>query len=133
MENAIYTLIPIVLFLCLAAICIAPIAISSFYKNRERQRLHETLRLMVEKGQPISGDVLESLKASVKTRNPPSDMRRGVMLMAIAFALAGFGLALGLTDDNDACGPLIGIAAFPGFVGLGYVVLAIIARNRPRV
>lgn len=137
MEDIAHNLGTLIVFSFLAAIIIGPTAIGSYYRNRERERLHETLRLMVEKGQPVSGELLESINGRGlgrdRPRPPRNDMRRGVMLMSLAFALAGLGLALGLTDVcTDCVGGLIGLAAFPGFVGLGYVVLALVNRNKPQ-
>lgn len=126
---------PIVFFLFVLAIVIGPMIIRTLYQNRERQRLHETLRLMVEKGQPVSGELLETLNAPLRARppcGPSSDMRRGVVLLAIALGIAGLGIALGVTIAEPAEGPLIGCAAFPGFLGLGFIVLGLVGRDRTR-
>ncbi len=132
-----HAIVAIAFFSCVAAIIIAPMAVRRFYQNRERERLHETLRLMVERGQPISGDLLDSMKAAGKVagapRTPPSDLRRGVVLLSVALGIAGLGLANALfEDDAGAAHWLVGIAAFPGFIGLGYIVLALATRNKPQ-
>jgi hypothetical protein len=131
METFLGQLVPLAGVCMIVAIVVGPIWIGSYFKNRERQRLHDTLRLMVEKGQPVSGELLETLNSS-RPRTPPNDMRRGVWLIAIALALAAAGLVGGLTGDGDVVGPLLGIAAFPGFIGAGLVVLALINRDKPK-
>lgn len=132
MDSFINQLVPLAGILMVLAVVVGPIWIGSYFKNRERQRLHETLRLMVEKGQPVSGELLETLNAGGKLRSPPSDMRRGVVLTTIGLGMAGMGLALGLTGDGDMVGPLCGMAAFPTFIGLGFVVLALVNRDKAK-
>ena len=132
MDSELGILVPISGTLMIVAIIVGPIWIGSYFKNRERQRLHDTLRLMVEKGQPVSGELLDTLSTAGKPRVPPNDMRKGIVLMAVAFGMGGLGLVLGLTGEGDAVGPLCGLAAFPGFIGLGYVVLALLNREKPK-
>ncbi len=132
MDGIAEILVPISGTAMIVAIIVGPIWIVSFFRSRERQRLHETLRVMVEKGQPVSAELLETLNSRVKPRKPANDLRRGVMLVAVGLGLAGIGLALGLTGDGDAVGPLCGIAAFLAFIGLGYVVLGIVTRDKPK-
>ena len=124
-------LVPLAGIAMMVAVIVGPIWIISYFRSRERQRLHETLRLMVEKGQPVSSELLDTLNSG-RVRSPPSDMRRGVWLVAIALALAAAGLVGGLTGDGDMVGPLCGLAAFPGFIGAGYVVMAILNRDKSK-
>ena len=102
-------------------------------RSRERQRLHETLRVLAEKGQPVTGELLDTLTAPNKPRQKPSDMRRGVVLTAVGLSMAGFGLAMGLTGDGDWVGPMCGLAAFPIFIGLGFIVLALVNRDKAKI
>ena len=131
MENVVGAMIPIFGLGTFFGAIVGSIWILTYFRNRERQRLHETLRLMVEKGQPVSGELLETLNSS-RPRKTPNDMRRGVWLVAIALALAAAGLVGGLTGDGDMVGPLCGLAAFPGFIGAGYVVMAILNRDKSK-
>ncbi|QUD88825.1 DUF6249 domain-containing protein [Phenylobacterium montanum] len=124
-------LVPLAGVAMIVAVIVGPIWIISYFKSRERQRLHDTLRLMVEKGQPVSSELLDTLNTG-RPRTPPNDMRRGVWLVAIALALGAAGLIGGLTGDGDMVGFLCGLAAFPGFIGLGYVVMAILNRDKPK-
>lgn len=132
METSIEALIPIAGCVMIAAVVIGPIWIISKFRNAERQRLHDTLRLMVERGQPVSNELLETLKTGVKPRGPKNDMRTGVIMLAVALGMAGWGLVLGLTGSGDAVGMLCGLAAFPGFIGLGFIALAMFNRDKPQ-
>jgi hypothetical protein len=62
-----------------------------------------------------------------------SDMRRGVTLVMVALALVALGLALYYVSDGYATGPIVGAAAFPGFIGLGFIVMGLISRPKKDV
>ena len=146
--------VPLIFFLFILAMVIGPMAIRTFYQNQERQRLYETLRLMVEKGQPISDELLATLRgrgnplsgvvageAPAGLNAPPrqaapvnvgSDLRIGAVLLAIALGFVGLGVALGLTVAPTAEGPMIGISAFPGCLGLAFVILSVLGRQRTK-
>lgn len=119
-------LIPIAFFAMIAAIVIAP----RYLRSREREKLQETLRAAIEKGQPIPPEIVAAMASDA--RPPPSperDLRRGVIWLAIAAGMATLGLAMWFHHD-DATLPLLGIAAFPGFIGLAFIVIALISRRK---
>lgn len=122
-------LIPISLFAMIAMIVILP----RYFKSQERLRLQETLRAAIEKGQPLPPEVVAALTSDVKTRRPPptarSDLRRGVILLCVAGALVAFGYLWGM-DEPDAYYPLLGVAAFPGFIGLALVVMSMLHKDK---
>ncbi|HEY2659672.1 MAG TPA: DUF6249 domain-containing protein [Caulobacteraceae bacterium] len=132
MDGLAEILVPLGGIAMVVALIVGPIWIITYFRNRERQRLHETLRVMVEQGQTVSADLLETLNSRRKPRSAADDLRRGVLLVAIGLGLAGIGLALGLTGDGDAVGFLCGLAAFLAFIGLGFVVLGIVSRDKPK-
>jgi hypothetical protein len=49
--------------------------------------------------------------------------------MGVAIGLAAFGIALGF-EEPDAVFPLVACAAFPGFIGLAFIVLGLINRTK---
>lgn len=130
MDGIAEVMVPITGIFMIIAVVVGPIWITSFFRNRERQRLHDTLRLMVEKGQPVSGELLDTLNTGGSNKKTPNDMRRGVILTSIGVGLAACGLVAGLTGDGDAVGPFLGLGAFPGFIGLGFVILALVSRDK---
>ena len=81
--------------------------------TRSRRMLHETLRLMVEKGQPIPEELLRGT-LNKPLRSPKSDLRRGLVCLALGL---GF-LVFFLVDHNHAWG----LALIPICLGLGYLV-----------
>ena len=90
---------------------VAVILYFGFSKNR---MMHKTVRMMVEKGQPVPAALL----------NPPphvrkrSDMRRGVVLMMV-----GTGLMLFFAAVNDWEGGAWSLGVIPFLVGVGYLLV----------
>jgi hypothetical protein len=113
----------------IAAIVIAP----RYFKSQERQKLADTLRAAIEKGQPLPPEVIEAISSDAKTPGmPPSptrDLRTGLIWMGVAVGFAALGLAVSF-EEPDALYPMLGCAAFPGFIGLAFIVMSFIARDR---
>lgn len=90
---------------------VATIMYFSFSKSRA---MHKTVRMMVEKGQPVPEALL----------NPPpvvrqrSDLRRGIILLTVGAGLVVF---LGATNDWEGGAWSIGIIPF--MIGLGYLLV----------
>ncbi|RAK61292.1 hypothetical protein DJ021_16520 [Phenylobacterium hankyongense] len=122
-------LIPITLFAMIAAIVIAP----RYFKSLERQKLQDTLRAAIEKGQPLPPEVVAAMTTDVKPdRTLPSssrDLRTGIIWLGVGIGMAALGVALSF-DEPDATYPLIGIAAFPAFIGLAFIVISFLNRDR---
>ncbi len=121
-------LIVAIVFGSLAAIIIAPM----YFRSQERQRMQDSLRLSIEKGETLPADVVSALSQSVKLPNAPSpgrDLRVGIIWVGIAVGFAALGVAVSF-EDPDALFPLLGCAAFPGFIGLAFIVLGLI--NKPK-
>jgi hypothetical protein len=102
---------------------VAIIIIVFYFKHRRNQMMNETLRAMIDKGTPITPELLNSLKGNkngvgvfgnfVRQRN---DLRTGVILMGIGLGILFF-------------------AGKPGwivfFIGLAYLIVSRIERNKP--
>ena len=120
--------VPLSFFLFLAAIILVP----TYLKSRERERMHETLRLAYEKGQPVPPEMIEALQSDKAKPAPERDLRRGVILLCIAAALIFMGVTINQVDETHghALWPMVGVAAFPGFIGLGYIAFWLAGRGR---
>ena len=83
-KEAVDILIPISLFAMIAAIVIGP----RYFKSLERQKMADTLRAAIERGQPLPPEVINLLTADAKPKaSPQRDLRRGVILVAAALGL----------------------------------------------
>ncbi len=138
METILTGLIPLAGIAMIVLIIVIPVWLVTHYRSQDRARLHETVRLMVEKGQPVSSEMLASLNSKPSRYNDPqstgssADIRRGVIMIGVALAMVGLGFALYYVSGGDATGPLVGSAAFPGFIGLGFVVIGLLNRSKPK-
>jgi len=85
------------------------------YFSFSRQRaLHRTVRMMVEKGQPVP----EALLNPPPAQRQRSDMRRGVILTMI-----GVGLMVFLAAANDWEGGSWTLGLIPFLIGAGYLLV----------
>ena len=119
-------LIPLGFFAMITAIVIVP----RYLKSLERQRLQDTLRASIEKGAELPPEVVQALTSDAKP--PPSpyrDLRAGIIWLGVAVGFAALGFAVSF-EEPDALYPLLGVAAFPGFIGLALVALSFISRGK---
>jgi hypothetical protein len=121
-------IVPITFFLFLAAVILVP----GYLRSREKERLHDTLRLAYEKGQPVPPEMIEALQTNRMAPQPDRDLRRGIVLLCVAAAIVVFGLMVGQIPETEghATWPMVGIAAFPGFIGLGYIAFWLASRRK---
>lgn len=118
-------LIPISFFIFLAAIILVP----GYLKSREKLRLHETLRVAYEKGQPVPPEMIEALQSDrPKPPLPDRDLRRGIILLCVAAAIVVFALVVGQYEEHGH--GFAAVAAFPGFIGLGYIAFWLASRRK---
>jgi hypothetical protein len=125
MHNPAGTFVPLFFFLFLAAVTVVPM----WLRSRERVALMETARKALERGETLPPELLEALKPEDRVPSAERDLRKGAALVAIALALIVLSLMISL-EDRDIVYPLMGAAAFPGFIGL--VRLAFWAANRSK-
>ena len=88
------------------------IGIFALIGNRMRQR---TIRMMVEKGQPVPAELLAPEVRRVRRR---SDVRRGVI-----WTMVGLGLMVWLAAVNDWEGGVWSFGLIPFLIGLGYLIV----------
>jgi len=100
------------------------LAIFFWLRFKGRQDTQETIRAALDKGQELSPEMIDRLGHPKPPAN--KDMRLGVIWLAIAIALAMFAFAI---PDQDATGPLLGMAAFPLTIGLAYLIIHKFAKS----
>ncbi len=139
MEGVLESLAEILVPMSFIAFLTAIIIVPDVLRSRERARLHETLRIAYEKGQPVAPEMIELLQRDVRQGaerfgkyGPDRDLRWAVILIGIALGLVAMSFAIGmLGGDNSRYGILAG-ASIPGFIGLGYLALWYFGRNKPQ-
>jgi len=88
------------------------IGIFALVVSRMRQR---TIRMMVEKGQPVPAELLAPATRAVRRR---SDVRRGVI-----WAMIGLGAMIFFGAVNDWEGGIWSLGLIPFLIGLGYLIV----------
>jgi hypothetical protein len=145
-EAFIEQIVPILGIFMIIAIVIGPLWIRSYFAARERAQLHETLRVAYEKGQPVPPELIERRTAAAPAQSSSgrsnaadADLRRAIMLIAVALGLVGLGAGLfwGFMYVNPIPAGIIGgstagAGAIPGFIGLAYLVLWLAKRGGTR-
>jgi Domain of unknown function (DUF6249) len=108
--------IPIVtiVFLAIFGTPILIVAVILYFSFSKTRALHRTVRMMVEKGQPVP----EALLNPPPAQRQRSDMRRGVVL-----AMVGLGLMLFFAAVNDWEGGAWSIGLIPFLIGAGYLLV----------
>jgi hypothetical protein len=98
----------------------------SHFNFKKRSTVHETLRHAIDQGQVLSDDMMVRLSLA----NDPvrADLRRGVLFIAAGLAFAFLGTMVGM-EEGEAIRPMLGVAAFPVFLGLAYLGLWASARH----
>jgi Domain of unknown function (DUF6249) len=108
--------VPIVgiVFLTLFGAPVLVVAVIMYFGFSKNRMMHRTIRLMVEKGQPVPPALLAPTP-SVRQR---SDMRRGVV-----FVMVGLGLMLFLGAVNEWEGGAWAVGIIPFLIGVGYLLV----------
>ena len=128
------TLVPFGFMAMIAAIVIMP----RFFRSQERQKMAELMRVAIERGQPLPPEVIEAMSNSVRSADgqpvpvrplPSRDLRTGLIWLGVAVGLAGLGFAASF-EDPDAMYWLLGCAALPAFIGVAFIILWAVAREK---
>ena len=97
------------------------------------QKMADTLRVAIEKGQPLPSEVIDAMSSNVRSPGlPPSpqrDLRTGIVWVGVGVGFAAVGLAFSF-EWPDALYPMLGLAAFPTFIGLAFVALGLLNRTK---
>jgi len=129
MEHLTGMVLGVVFWTFVAAVVLVPI----YLRYQDRQRMHETLRIAFEKGQPVPPELITALQSNIAPRQPTtpeSDLRKAIILIATGLGLCvlAYGLWYGLMSVSDTAayisgGSVAGAAAIPGLIGVAHLVL----------
>lgn len=105
--------VPFIVFASTALVIIA----AFYFNHRNRRTIYDVIRVAIEKTGTVDAALVEAI---IRDRvGPYADLRKGVILIAIAIAFMVLGF---MVDDTEAVGPMLGVASFPGLVGVAYVL-----------
>ena len=91
----------------------------------------EAIKIAIEK----TGSVEPALVDAITKDNvgPNADLRRGVILIVVAVAFVILGYTVSHVGGDAGFWPMLGVASFPGLVGLAYVGFHFFAPREPTV
>ncbi len=94
---------------------------------RTRKSVQETIQEAIKAGQNLTPETIRAI--GTKPRPKGGDLRVGVIWLSVALAFIALGASIQVmlpADELDDMGPflpMLGVAAFPGFVGLALIIL----------
>lgn len=91
-----------------------------YFRYRTRKVMQATLRAAIERGQDLSAETVLALTGQTAP-SANRDLRRGLILLAVALATAGFGVSI---DDGDSTRVFLGAAMFPLLIGFAYLIIS---------
>lgn len=114
------------LILPLAGIALGAVAIISslYFAHRNRLMKHETIRLALEKGQPIPDSLINESDHAGRVKRPRNDRRSGLILLGV-----GVGVYL-FFDSVGGNGPHW-LGAIPALIGVALLINAFFERPTP--
>lgn len=89
------------------------------FRHKTRSDVQTTIRAALDKGHELSPELVDRLGHPKPSKD--KDLRLGIIWIFVALALIAFGF--GIPDDDEVVGIFTGIAAFPGFIGIAYLIL----------
>ena len=110
-------------WLAAVALPVGIVAIVLTFRHRRQKLAHETMRLMIEKGLPVP---TELINPPSPVKPPKSDLRRGLIWLAV-----GIGLAILLLKTFEDSG-LWAMGLIPAFIGVAYLLCWVIGLARER-
>ena len=89
-----------------------------YFRHRSRMETQHTFRLALEKGSELSPEFMKQLGTPAPDKD--RDLRRGLVWLALALGFGALGISI---PDDEANVIMLGVAAFPFFIGLAFVIM----------
>lgn len=93
----------------------------SYFNFHKRRTIHETIRAAIDKGQEVSPETIQNMSMTTDPRR--GDLRKGVVLVAIALAICLMGLINMGNHGLENAEIFLSIAVFPGIIGIAFLAL----------
>jgi hypothetical protein len=116
-------MIPITMFIGLTLV----FCLFFWFRYRTRNDMQATIRTAIEKGQELSPEIIDRLGSPAAPKD--RDLRLSLLWIAIALAMGVFAF---LVPDRgeEVESALLGMAAFPLFIGIAYLIMWRFGENR---
>ena len=125
-KEAVDVLVPLSFFAMIAVIVTVP----RYFKSLERQKMADTVRAAIEKGQPLPPEVIAALTPNDRKIRPPAhDLLLWLPLVSLSLFLSSLFLLL-FPSSPPSLHALVGAAAIPGFIGLPMIAIYLVEKPR---
>ena len=94
------------------------------YDNRAKEQFHATLQKLIESGQELSPELMESVPGYKGRRKDKNDIRTGLVTSGVGIGIALFG-HFGVGEQ-----PLFGIGLLVLSIGVGILAYGIYSKNK---
>ena len=95
-----------------------------YYDNRTKEQFHTTLQKLIESGQELSPELMESVPGYKGRRKDKNDIRTGLVTSGVGIGIALFG-HFGVGEQ-----PLFGIGLLVLSIGVGILAYGIYSKNK---
>ncbi|WP_346837531.1 DUF6249 domain-containing protein [Microbulbifer sp. SAOS-129_SWC] len=116
-EDTLELLVPFAFFLLIGA----SLWMVLHFRARKALEIQQTVRMALDKGIELTPELLEHLGADNRP-HPQQDLRNSIAWIMVAAGIALFGFCIP-DPSHSAFKALLGIAALPLAVGLGYLAM----------
>jgi membrane-bound ClpP family serine protease len=123
MENFIDSIVPIFGIIGVFGMPVFIIAIVLYFKSKEKAQFHESMQKLIESGQELSPELLQSIPGYVEDETKKNDIRSGVILIGVG---AGIGL-LGYFGLGNSVVWAVGLLL--GAIGMATLAYGIYAKK----
>jgi len=124
-EGSLAVMIPIVAIIMPFLFVVSVLIIKTRKEAANRRLQHETMRILIEKGQPIPPELLV-LPAEEPKKLRRDDRRTGLILIAVGVGLFFFFNGLRVTGAPDGMN-FVGL--IPGFIGVAFLINWFLSRK----
>ena len=94
-----------------------------YFANKSKEQFHTTLQKLIESGQELSPELLQSIPGYKEENGERNDIRRGTITSGLGIGIAFFGLIISVTE-------LVGIGTLVLSIGLGILAYGIYNKNK---
>ena len=124
MDGIIVALIPIFGIVGIFGMPVFIILIVFYFDKRNKEQFHSTLQKLIESGQELSPELLQSIPGYKKENGERNDIRTGTITSGVGIGIALFG-QFGVSET-----PLVGIGLLVFSIGLAFLAYGIYNKDK---
>jgi len=124
MEVVLDALVPLFAVVAIFGMPVFIILIIFYFDKRNKEQFHSTLQKLIESGQELSPELLQSIPGYKKENGERNDIRTGTITAAVGIGIALFG-QFGVAET-----PLVGIGLLVFSIGLGILAYGIYNKDK---